>query len=229
MTMTNQRAAEVLGRRATELREYQEVGMPPCIELQALDLAIRALSAPGEAVAWQVVEIGLSGKAYRNLFTYQPDMRAFGKDAVLTPLYTQPAASDAVVSEATCRKLLFGFMLDCNAIGPHGAGENLAKSMKQAAALAPEQATPAADQPGGGFVRVPRDDAERLLTHIQRVTKAAYNRGRQVCCGYPQGTECCMCPDIEWDDEDEEIMAELGPFEDRLSALLAAAPQDGGA
>jgi len=35
------------------------------------------------------------------------------------------------VSEYECRKLLYGFMLDCNAVGLEQAGKNLHRSMKE--------------------------------------------------------------------------------------------------
>ena len=37
------------------------------------------------------------------------------------------------VSDYDCRRLLYGFMLDCNAVGMFDAAENLHKGMKQAA------------------------------------------------------------------------------------------------
>jgi hypothetical protein len=40
---------------------------------------------------------------------------------------TQPVQ----VSEYECRKLLYGFMLDCNAVGLEQAGKNLHRSMKE--------------------------------------------------------------------------------------------------
>ena len=39
-------------------------------------------------------------------------------------------AQPAQVSEYDCRKLLYGFMLDCNAVGLEQAGKNLHRSMK---------------------------------------------------------------------------------------------------
>ncbi len=41
------------------------------------------------------------------------------------------AAQPAQVSEYECRKLLYGFMLDCNAVGLEQAGKNLHRSMKE--------------------------------------------------------------------------------------------------
>lgn len=38
-----------------------------------------------------------------------------------------------VVSDYQCRRLLYGFMLDCNAVGLEQAAKNLHKGMKQAA------------------------------------------------------------------------------------------------
>jgi len=50
-------------------------------------------------------------------------------------LYTAPPAplpaQPAQVSEYECRKLLYGFMLDCNAVGLEQAGKNLHRSMKE--------------------------------------------------------------------------------------------------
>jgi hypothetical protein len=50
-----------------------------------------------------------------------------------TPPAAQPAqpAQPAQVSEYECRKLLYGFMLDCNAVGLEQAGKNLHRSMKE--------------------------------------------------------------------------------------------------
>jgi hypothetical protein len=49
----------------------------------------------------------------------------------------QPAKAEGVavpaVSEIECRKMLFAFGLECNAIGLMGAAENLHKTMKEAA------------------------------------------------------------------------------------------------
>jgi len=39
------------------------------------------------------------------------------------------------VADATCRKLLFAFALECNEIGLTGAAENLFRGMKEATAL----------------------------------------------------------------------------------------------
>ena len=45
--------------------------------------------------------------------------------------YTTPPAQPALVSEYECRKLLYGFMLDCNTVGLEQAGKNLHRSMKE--------------------------------------------------------------------------------------------------
>jgi len=50
-------------------------------------------------------------------------------DSALEAL-AQPA-QPAQVSEYECRKLLYGFMLDCNAVGLEQAGKNLHRSMKE--------------------------------------------------------------------------------------------------
>ena len=45
----------------------------------------------------------------------------------------QPAPAQEPVADHVCRRLLYGFMLDCNAVGLEQAGKNLQKGMKQAA------------------------------------------------------------------------------------------------
>ena len=54
-----------------------------------------------------------------------------------TPLYTTPPQrkplTDEEVSDQQCRRLLYGFMLDFNAVGFEQAGRNLHRSIKEAA------------------------------------------------------------------------------------------------
>jgi hypothetical protein len=49
----------------------------------------------------------------------------------LTKVGQEIEAQPAQVSEYECRKLLYGFMLDCNAVGLEQAGKNLHRSMKE--------------------------------------------------------------------------------------------------
>ena len=57
-------------------------------------------------------------------------------EARLTAHPPQPSVSVAEAeTNAECRKMIAGFMLECNAIGHIGAAENLVRSIKQYAAL----------------------------------------------------------------------------------------------
>ena len=132
--------------------------MELCIEVYAIAKAIGALDAQGEAVAWMRYRNGKPDWA-EDCIRSDNDFSETGdypEEYTAIPLYTHPPedARDAVASvdfrqrdlstiarytrshvysreAARNHKLLYGFMLDCNAVGPHGAGENLARGIKQ--------------------------------------------------------------------------------------------------
>jgi hypothetical protein len=63
-------------------------------------------------------------------FAYDTIRNLEAEIAALKQVLAQPAQ----VSENECRKLLYGFMLDCNAVGLEQAGKNLHRSIKEKSA-----------------------------------------------------------------------------------------------
>ena len=108
---------------------------------------VRTLAQPpaavGEAVAWRIKwREGLYSEWRAMALLDANDYRSQG--AEIEYAYTHPPAKSQGVDDAyqphgrerDHYRLLYGFILDCNAIGPEEAGRNLARSIKEVAALA---------------------------------------------------------------------------------------------
>lgn len=91
-------------------------------ERELLRRALKELEIHGEKTTWGLIE------------------------EILTYLATPSDDAKEPVSDYQCRRLLYGFMLDCNALGAEAAGIHLVKSMKTAI-KAPKPAEPAARKP----------------------------------------------------------------------------------